>query len=296
MSDVLAIAYLEAEIEGELKQFSMAPNQVLHIGRSEKNEVVMNSDLASRNHAILQHSGDGHFYITDLGSRNGTLVNGSRISTPVLLRPGDRIGIGKYEFTLRQNIPIDYPATQDHLNSTNVVFAEALITVLVADIRDFTGLSRRLDPTKLSEVAGTLFREAGKALQAQGAWAQKYIGDAVMAVWLHKGREPDLRDYIAVFQGLSNLGKIAARLQPRFQLTSPVRFGAAINTGWASVGNAGSIAASDYTALGETVNRAFRLESSTRTLSRDIAIGQVAYDFLDVPCRSSHFSLQRQSG
>lgn len=281
MDNVLPTAYLEGTIGGETKRFSLSADHMLRIGRSEKNEVVLNNDLTSRSHAMLQHSGDGLFYITDLGSRNGTMLNGAPISAPAILRNGDRITIGRHDFTFFQNTPIDYPAIKpDVLQSTNVVFAQSLITVLVADIRDFTGLSQRIDAQTLSKVAGALFHDAGKALQARGAWAQKYIGDAVMAVWLHKRREPELEDLIAVFEGLSTLGEIAAGLQSDFDLAAPIRFGAGVNTGWASVGNAGSIASSDYTALGETVNRAFRLESSTKEIARDLAIGSGTYDFL----------------
>jgi len=282
MSTVSPIAYLEADFAGEVKQFSLDPGGILHIGRSDRNDLVLNNDLTSRSHAMLQDSGGGLFYISDLGSRNGTFVNGARISAPVILRPGDQIRIGYQEFTFHQTAPIDYSAaeTADDLNSTNVVFAQSLITVLVADIRDFTVLSQRIDAAKLSQVAGAFFREAGKALQDQGAWAQKYIGDAVMAVWIHKRSEPDPRDLLKVLEGLLKLSQIAAGLQTQFGLEWPVSFGAAINTGWASVGNAGSIAFADYTALGETVNRAFRLESSTREIFRDIAIGQSTHDFL----------------
>ncbi len=122
--------------------------------------------------------------------------------------------------------------------------------------------------------------KGGKALQERGAWAQKYIGDAVMAVWLHKKRSPELRELAAVFEGLSRLTAIAASLQSQFGLDSPIRLGAGINTGWASVGNVGSMASSDYTALGDVVNKAFRLESATKEISCDLALGQGTYEFL----------------
>jgi adenylate cyclase len=283
MSNVLPTAYLEAIIDGLVRQFPLASDRVFRIGRSDKNDVVLVDDLASRNHAMLQQSGDGLFYITDLGSSNGTLVNGSRIAAPVILRPGDHVKIGNHDFKFHQEIVQEFAPleTPDELQSTNILFAQSLITVLVADIRDFTGMSQRMDAAQLSKVTGALFRESGRVLQAQGAWAQKYIGDAVMAVWVHKKREPELRELAAVFTGLSQMAEIAAGLQRQFELTAPLRFGAGINTGMASVGNVGSIASSDYTAQGEVVNKAFRLESATRELACDIVVGQGTYDFLN---------------
>src|SRR6266478_9814309 len=282
MSDVLSAIYLEAEIDGKLSQFPLADDRTFRIGRSDKNNVVLTDDLASRNHAMLQRSDEGKFYITDLGSSNGTFVNGGRISAPVVLRHGDKIRIGSHEFTFHQESAVQPPPVEqpDELQSTNILFAQSLITVLVADIRDFTGLGRRLEASKLSSVTGTLFREGGKALQERGAWAQKYIGDAVMAVWLHKKRSPEMRELSNVFEGLSRLIEIASGLQSQFGLDAPIRLGAGINTGWASVGNVGSMASSDYTALGDVVNKAFRLESATKEIPCDLALGQGTYEFI----------------
>lgn len=281
-SDPLAAAYLEGEIDGEVQCFSLTSGSTFYIGRSDKNNVVIPDDLASRHHAMLQRSEQGLFYISDLGSSNGTFVNRARISAPVILRPGDRIAIGNHEFTFHQEIIVQCTPVADpeELKSTNMLFRESLITVLVTDIRDFTGLAQRVDASKLSMVTGAFFREAGKSLQERGAWAQKYIGDAVMAVWVHGNRAPDIGEMIAVFDSLSQVSAIAAGLQSRFQLNAPICIGAGMNTGWASVGNVGSIASSDYTALGDVVNKAFRLESATKEIMCDLALGEGTYEFL----------------
>ena len=280
MSDVVSAAYLEVLIDGERRQFPLAGDTLFRIGRSENNNVVIDDDVASRHHAMLQRSEGGFFYITDL-STNGTLVNGARISVPVLLQPGDLITIGSHEFSFFQDTSVTAAGeATSGLQATNIFFAQKLITVLVADIRDFTGLARRIEPNKLSQLTGTLFRQTGKELQECGAWAQKYIGDAVMAVWLHKNREAEPGELLPVFESLSKLAAIAAGLQDHFDLDAPVSFGTGINTGWASVGNVGSLASSDYTAMGDVVNKAFRLESATRELGCDLALGQETYNLL----------------
>ena len=113
-----------------------------------------------------------------------------------------------------------------------------------------------------------------------GTWAQKYIGDAVMAVWLHEDLAPTTAELRAVFDAVSQLTTIADGLHGTLGLDSPIRLGVGINTGMAMVGNAGSVAISDYTALGEVVNHAFRLEAATRTLDCDLVVGKGTYDFL----------------
>jgi adenylate cyclase len=282
MSNILPTAYLDLEMRGQKKQYPLAGDRVCRIGRSDKNTIVLDDDLASRNHAMLQRSDDGSFYLTDLGSSNGTFINGARVSVPVILHAGDRITIGSHEFVFHQETleaPQPEPE-QDEMKSTSIFFAQKLITVLVVDIRDFTGLARRIDAAKLSQLTGAFFRDAGKVLQERGAWAQKYIGDAVMAVWVHKRREPELRELLLILDGLSKLTSIAASLQAHFDLDAPIRVGAGINTGWASVGNVGSIATSDYTALGDVVNKAFRLETATKEVPCDFLVGQETYNFL----------------
>lgn len=278
MSDVPP-AYLETEIDGQVRQFPLEGERILRIGRSEANHVVLNDDGISRNHAMLQGSEQGLFYITDCGSRNGTFVNDSRAAAPVILRSGDKIQIGSYELTFHQESAAESPGVSSE-TATNVMFTWSIITVLVVDIRDFTGLAQRMDAAKLSEVTGTLFRLGGRELQERGAWGQKYIGDAVMAVWRHKKRAPDAQELAGIFEALSRLYAIAIGLQQQLGLAEPIRIGAGINSGGAMVGNVGSIASSDYTALGDVVNKAFRLESATRKIAFDLALGQETYELI----------------
>ena len=63
-----------------------------------------------------------------------------------------------------------------------------LISVLVADIRDFTVLTRQTDEKVLSEAIGTWFKRAGEIISEHGSWVDKYIGDAVMARLGSRGR------------------------------------------------------------------------------------------------------------
>jgi adenylate cyclase len=162
-------AYLETEIEGEVREFPIVAGGILRIGRSEKSDIVLcGDDLASRNHAMLQCSNEGIVYLTDCGSSNGTLVNGSRIVAPLELRPADQIRIGHQMFCFRREGGFT-PAilgSDNELQPTNVAFLPALITVLVADIRDFTGLAQQVDAKTLALVTGTLFREAGKCFRS----------------------------------------------------------------------------------------------------------------------------------
>lgn len=71
----------------------------LRIGRMRENDVVVNNLAVSRFHAVLRREGEG-YVLEDLGSENGTQLNGGRISGIVPLAPGDVIQLGKYELRL----------------------------------------------------------------------------------------------------------------------------------------------------------------------------------------------------
>jgi Nif-specific regulatory protein len=98
-------AYLVArkgEVRGEF--WALEPGQKLTLGRSPDNRIVLRDDLASRNHAEVFPQADG-WAVRDMGSRNGTRVNGQLISKPTRITFNDTILVGGSEFVLADNPP-----------------------------------------------------------------------------------------------------------------------------------------------------------------------------------------------
>lgn len=87
------------------------------IGRNSDNDVVIADNVVSRRHCQIQRTPNG-WMITDLGSANGTYVNGQRITTPTLLRPGDSIRIGQ------TNLQVEASTEPPTLPSTPPVAAQ----------------------------------------------------------------------------------------------------------------------------------------------------------------------------
>ena len=253
---------------------------VWKLGRSDANNIVIADSSVSRNHAVLQKQADG-FYLIDMGSRNGCFVNGSRVSIPIVLRDGDVLQFGEHQLTFLQETADAPEKTPDNVgDATKVIFAFSLITILVVDIRDFTGLTQQIDKAVLCETIGSWFREGGQIMQRRGSWSQKYIGDAVMSIWVHRNAADAKKDIIEVLEALSEFEGVSSDFQKRFGLPAPFRVGAGINTGHASIGNAGSGDVNDFTAVGDTVNAAFRMESATKELGLDVALGQRTFELL----------------
>ena len=245
------------------------------IGRSSQNDIVLVSDKISRNHALVQRNDSGGYSVFDLGSRNGTFLNGRRLAGPAELRGGDVVTIDAFTLVFSEGAQRAAPeAARPRPPAETVVHVGVHeVTVMVVDIRDFTGLARDLGNTRIAELIGAFNRETGAQLEKARAWAVKYIGDAVMTVWDHRPGETAWPALRTAFETIAAIGSFAAGLQARFDLPRPFQIGAGINTGPAYLGNLGSAVTSDHTALGDVVNKAFRLESSTRLLDSEVAFG-----------------------
>ncbi|MBD2041823.1 adenylate/guanylate cyclase domain-containing protein [Microcoleus sp. FACHB-672] len=277
--------HLVLKTEAGNRYLPLAGSSCWTIGRSEDNNFVLPDRWISRNHAMLQRMENGEFYLIDLGSRNGSFVNGRRVSIPVTLHNGDRLTFGQTElaFSCQSSLDADKDdEDSDDFTATAALHVRRLISVMVVDIRSFTVLTRQLEDHILSEVIGSWFRQSGDILRSHGSWVDKYIGDAVMAVWFHSTQKVSREEVIQIFQALSALHQVTEDLSQRYPLPFPLRIGAGVNTGYAMVGNTGSGDRPDYTALGDTVNAAFRLESSTKEIGMDIALGETTYQHLSV--------------
>ncbi|MEL6246462.1 MAG: adenylate/guanylate cyclase domain-containing protein [Cyanobacteria bacterium J06648_16] len=278
--------YLVLKTDSGQRHLSLIGSNCWTIGRSDDNNFVLPDRWISRNHAMLQCMETGEFYLIDLGSRNGSFVNGRRVSVPVTLHNGDLLTFGQTE--LRFYCPSSEPTSHSlsggdshDFTATATLHVRRLISVMVVDIRDYTVMTRQLDEKILSEVIGTWFRHAGEIIGEYGSWVDKYIGDAVMAVWIHGTQEVQAEEMLQITRAISALHRMTSQLHEKFPLPFPLRVGAGVNTGYAMVGNTGTGDRPDYTALGDTVNAAFRFETSTKQLGLDVAIGETTYQYLN---------------
>ena len=282
--------YIDVVIDGEDRTFDLTDVPTLSIGRHPQCTVVITDDPnVSRKHALVQQESSGEYYLSDLGSRNGTTRNGLPVTAPVPLQDGDSFTIGSHRFAFHQTV--DRAAEEEeYQDPTDVLVVERMISILVLDIRNYTGLARELGESRVSEVMNALFHQSGQLLKKHGSWAQKYIGDAVMAFWVHDDGKGTPKEMRLIFQSLVHLERIIANLNTEFALPRPLAFGAGINSGLAVTGNMGSAGLSDHTAMGDAVNKAFRLESATKEVGRDILVGTGTYALIDPEAARSLFS------
>jgi adenylate cyclase len=252
------------------------------LGRGSQCSIVLEDDLVSRNHAMIQRTDSLEYILIDMGSRNGSFVNERRLSTPVQLRDGDHVTLGNAQMVFHNPQETGQGAAmpQEDDQATVCHFKQCLVSVLVIDIRGFTVLSQQIDDAILCQVTGTWFAEADRIMQRHGSSAEKYIGDAVMSVWMHRVKGQEHLEILQILRAVDEFAKVTASLSVRFGLSQSLQIGAGLNTGLATVGNTGTNRVTDYTAIGECVNTAFRLESATKGLQTDICLGKTTSDFL----------------
>ena len=152
------------------------------------------------------------------------------------------------------------------------------ITVLFSDIRGFTSMSEKLAPEVLVEVLNLYLTPMTELILKNEGTLDKYIGDAIMALWnapLDVENHPQ-KALITAYEMLEKLKEINTLFQNRFGFQ--INIGVGINTGPVVVGNMGSEKRFDYTAIGDTVNLASRLEGLNKVYKTNILFSEFTYE------------------
>jgi adenylate cyclase len=152
------------------------------------------------------------------------------------------------------------------------------VTILFTDIRSFTTLSERMDPQQLVGLLNEYFTEMVGIVMEENGVVDKYIGDAIMAVFGAPVPKPDdavnaVRAAVRMRTALRHLNtRLAERNIPA------LRTGIGIHTGPVVAGNIGSEKRMEYTVIGDAVNLASRLESNTKDLGVNVLISEDTYE------------------
>jgi adenylate cyclase len=239
-------AWLES---AEAKHVSIHGN--LSIGRSPKNLLILDSPKVSRRHAIINVQNVGEFWLIDLGSSNGTFLNKRRVCQPMQLSDRDQIAIGESAFVFRQpdKVTDEYRTTFEAKTIREI--ANVPSWLLVADIEDFTPLSRTMTNDKLATLIGGWLGTCKDVIEAHEGMINKYLGDGFFAFW----RDDDNVSK-KVAAALAQLKQEQAKNQPRFRLA--VHFGLVAIGGMPSMG--------EESLMGKDVNFVFRMEKLAGSL------------------------------
>jgi adenylate cyclase len=221
------------------------------IGRSAKNTMVLDSPKISRRHAIINVQNVGEFWLIDLGSSNGTFLNKRRVHQPVRLCDQDQIIIGDFVFTFRQPIEVTGEYQSTVIERTIREIENVACWLLVADIENFTPLSRSLTSDKLATLIGGWVATCKEIIEAHQGMIDKYLGDGFFAYWRE---DPIAAKNIA--DALSQLKQAQEKNKPRFRL--------ALHFGLVAIGGVPSMG--EESLMGKDVNFVFRMEKLAGSL------------------------------
>jgi adenylate cyclase len=159
------------------------------------------------------------------------------------------------------------------------------ITVLFCDIRDFTPFSEQHSPQEVVCLLNAFFAAAVPAIEAQQGTVNQYIGDAVMVLFGAPQFQPDhaARAVRAAVEVVRRVHDLCDRWKGLG--AEQFRVGIGIHTGKAVVGTVGSPRRLDYTAIGDTVNTAARIESANKDLRSEVLISQATFAALSAEDR-----------
>ncbi len=152
------------------------------------------------------------------------------------------------------------------------------ISAMFSDVAGFTSVSEKLSPEQLVELLNAYLSEMTDIILATGGTLDKYEGDAIIAFWNAPLDQPDhaLRACRAALGCQKKLAELRPELARRFGSEVFARIG--IHSGPAVVGNMGSRKRFDYTAMGDTMNLASRLEGACKQYGLFLLIGEETHE------------------
>lgn len=236
------------------------------LGRSAASHVVLENSHLSRQHAIIQFQGEDEFWIVDLGSSNGTYVNGRRLSRPRALKNGDLIDLAGSQIEFRSE-STSVHAHGNSLGSTLLSVARRDCWLMVADIIGSTRMAQELSPEELPLVTGGWFKTCRELIEEYEGHMNQYLGDGFFCYW-----DDNLDSKRQVFGALRDLAFLQKDASPPFRVV--------LHRGMTVFGSVPTMP--EQNLHGPTVNFVFRLEKIAGGLQDNILCSEDAWKALGV--------------
>jgi adenylate cyclase len=156
------------------------------------------------------------------------------------------------------------------------------LTVMFCDLRNFTPLSETMAPTDLVSMLNNLFSQLSDCVLQESGTIDKFVGDSIMAFWnapleMERHRQKACMAALNIRNSLKSFNQMREAYE-----MPPLAVAIGLSSGPACVGNIGSRQRYSYSAIGDTVNVAARIEASCRHVGYDVVISQETCDGVDM--------------
>jgi len=244
------------------------------LGRAPENSLVLADEQISRRHAIIQAQGVGEFWLVDLGSANGTYVNGRRVTQPQALHRGDVIRLSGVEMEFHSEILTGaHMVGKQLMASTMMSVKTAQCWMLMADIVGSTKLAQQVSAEELPRITGGWFKSCREVIEAHGGHIMKYLGDGFFCYW---EAAPDCAAQIRA--ALTALKPMQDKASPPFRIV--------VHHGNAALGSVPTMA--EMNLHGPEVNFAFRIEKVAGGLGLPVMFTEAANARLELETHHVH--------
>lgn len=241
------------------------------LGRSATNDIVIEDGKVSRRHALVHKQDDAEYWVIDLGSGNGTYLNGRRVVQPTRLANGDTLTLGDHSLSFNQIAarPISEPRANPMSAQTIISIKDAPCWLMVADIKGSSAMAARLSSTDMAMQVGRWMGDCKEIVDTHGGTINKYLGDGFLAFWIADAIETEhIVGAVQAMKALQSEGKA-----PRFRI--------ALHYGKVAFG--GSASHGEDSLSGVDVVMAFRMEKIAGELACDLMVSEEARRKLEGP-------------
>ncbi len=194
---------------------------------------------------MINAQGHGEFWIVDLGSSNGTYINGRRVAQPCRLNEGDVVEVGNHHYTFRQHRSGNAPDSDRTTEKTIQDIRTVECWLLVADLEDSTQFLKKLPAEQVPRFTGRWLAACKQIVEDHNGAINKFLGDGFFAYWTD--RELAAANVARTVKALHELQEGDG---PRFRMV--LHFGKVFLGGEASLG--------EESLMGTEVNFVFRME------------------------------------
>lgn len=225
------------------------------IGRQPENIICLDSPKVSRRHALIHPQDGQNFWLVDLGSSNGTFLNGKKLQQPSQLSSGDIIGIGDTKCVFLRDATVIGEGFEGQYDRTVCEVVNQNCWLMLLDIIGFTRLSQCTDPDELSKMMGKWMLSCSGIIDCHGGTVNKYLGDGILSFWIDEpGQNEKIKKFLDEVIEYKKTSQLPFRIVFHY---GKVIFGGRLTTGEESI-------------LGPELNLVFRVEKVSSTLGCEI--------------------------
>lgn len=233
--------------------------QTCALGRSTSNDIVIDDGKVSRRHALVHKQDDAEYWVIDLGSGNGTYLNGRRVTQPTRLGDADVLMVGDQPLTFHRISARATPTARSQVSAQTIINVRSIdCWLLVADIKGSSALAAQLSPTELAMTVGRWMGTCKELVDTHGGAINKFLGDGFFAYWLAETTGPT--QILAALKALRNVQSDTSG--PRFRLV--------LHRGLVSFGGGGSLGEDSLSGIDVVI--AFRMEKIAGALGCDVMV------------------------